>query len=175
MIHRRNAAITVAGFALSAVISLSTFTDYYLNGLWEYQWGYMARAGIMMQLFYIYSLLTMVYGIIMFARRNRVEADESERVKLRLLVFSIILFFQLKLGSIPAMHGIDFYPLGNFAFIPLVLMAWGMYRHDIISMNWSSMDRHDAAVIGIFILTEFPPSDNEQEYGALQYGERVLA
>ncbi|TAL31032.1 MAG: hypothetical protein EPN93_18590 [Spirochaetes bacterium] len=128
----RNRGVTVAGFALSAVISLSTFSDYYIYGLRESPWGYIPRAGIMLQVFFAFALLTMMYGIFMLSRRNKSAVNENERVKLRLLVFSIVLFFQMTLGSLPVMHGIDFYPVGNFVFIPLILMAWGIYRYEWI-------------------------------------------
>lgn len=126
----RNRAITAAGFILSALFSLFSFTDYSMYGFWEYGWGYMVKGGVMQRLFSAYCALMTGYGIFMFIRKNRTATGEAERFKLRILVFSAILIIQLTLGNLPAMHGIDFYPPGNFAFVPMILMAWGVFRRD---------------------------------------------
>ncbi len=152
IIHYRNRAISIGSFILSSIISLSTFTDYYVYGLWEYDWGYMAKGGIMLQIFGAYSFFMTAYGVAMFLQKMKTASDESERLKLKYLLFSMIIIAVLTLFNLPAMNGVDFYPLGNFAFIPMLLMAWGIFRHNAIRINRYAIQRVLASIVRTLIL-----------------------
>lgn len=148
----RNRTISITTFIASAIISASTFTDYYIYGLWEYPWGYIAKGGIMLQLFGALSFLMIVYAVVIFIRRFKIVTDKNERLKLKYLMFSMTVIAILTLLNIPAMNGINIYPPGNFSFIPMILMAWGIFRYDIIRVNRYSMKHILARIINTFIV-----------------------
>ncbi|HNR89278.1 MAG TPA: SpoIIE family protein phosphatase [Spirochaetota bacterium] len=148
----RNRAIVITSFTLSAMISLTTFSDQYIYGLWEYQWGYIAKGGIIFQLFGAYSFIVLIYGIVLFIKTMRAEADPVVRLKLRYLMISMFIIALLSQFNIPAMNGIDIYPMGNFAFLPMLLMAWGIYRHDVIQINRYAKRRLTGIAIRIIVV-----------------------
>lgn len=152
MTEYRNRAIIAVSFALSAIVSLFTFSDYYIFGLWEYRWGYIAKGGFVFQLFGLYSLIVTIYGIVLFFRKMRTEADAAVRLKLRYLMISMFIIAFMSLCNIPAMNGIDCYPPGNFAFLPMMLMAWGIYRYDVIRINPYAKRRVIGMIIRVIVI-----------------------
>ena len=147
MVGYQNRVITIGAFILSAILSLSVFTDYYVYGLWEYSWGYMAKGGIIFQVFGAYSFIGTIYGIIRFLRKMKTETDDNMRLKLKYLYLAMLFVSVLTICNIPAMNGINFYPLGNFAFIPMIFMAWGIFRHDVIRINRYTRQRMLGTVV----------------------------
>lgn len=141
VLNYKNRVILLLSFLISIALSLCTFTDYYFYGLYEFSWGYIARGGPAFQFMGAYSFSVIIYVTILSIRKFRMSADPTYRMKLKYLMFSMCAMGALSLGNIPAINGINFYPVGNFSFIPMLVMAWGIYRHDIIRINQYTMQR----------------------------------
>ena len=116
IIGTRARVLVSAAFAVSFIISLSTLTDYYFNGMYVYPWGYIAKGGIAFQVFGLYSAISLAYFIVIFIRKIRSEKNQIIRLKLKYIVLSFILTGLLTITNIPAINGIDLYPLGNLMF-----------------------------------------------------------
>lgn len=127
--------IEVAAFALSAVIAVSTQTEYYFNGLYKFSWGYIAKGGVFFQIFGTYSFISILYGVVMIVLRVRTETNQVVRLKIKYIFMSLIITAILTALNIPAINGIDFYPYGNFMFIPLGIMAYGVLRYKIMDIQ----------------------------------------
>lgn len=151
MVNKKNRGIEIAAFVLSFIFSLFTFTDYYFNVMLEYRWGYIARAGIAFDLFGLYSFCCIIYCIILIMKKMKTGIDDYTRLKIKYIMIAIISMAVLTTGNIPAMNGIDIYPPGNFAFISMLFMAWGIYRHDVIKMNLYSKRRIVGAIVRMFV------------------------
>ncbi len=132
-IQRRK--MEIAYLVLSTALSLSTFTDYYFYGLYKFSWGYIAKGGIIFQIFGAYSFLSLIYVSIITIKRLRSERNEVMRMKIKYIVLSLLLMAALTTCNIPAINGIDFYPFGNFIFIPLAIMAYGVLRYRLLDIR----------------------------------------
>jgi serine phosphatase RsbU (regulator of sigma subunit) len=143
----RARVLVLAAFTVSFAISLSTLTDYYFNGLYVYSWGYIAKGGIAFQAFGLYSAVCIVYFIVMFIKKIRSEKNQIIRLKLKYIVFSFILTGLLTTTNIPAINGIDLYPLGNMMFLPLAFLGYGVLSYRLmdirsvlhVSVIWAAM------------------------------------
>ncbi|MBP7582672.1 MAG: PAS domain S-box protein [Spirochaetes bacterium] len=135
ILQHKNQAVLSLSFALSFLLSLTTFTDYYFYGLHEFSWGYIAQGGPAFTVMGSYSMAVVVYLTLLSVRKLRSTTDPVYRLKLKYLMVSICTMGILSLGNIPAINGINVYPIGNFSFIPMLFMAWGIFRHDIIRIN----------------------------------------
>jgi serine phosphatase RsbU (regulator of sigma subunit) len=124
-----------AAFAVSFILSLSTLTNYYFNGLYVYPWGYIARGGIAFQVFGLYSAVSLCYFIVIFIKKIRSEKNQIIRLKLRYIVLSFILTGLLTISNIPAINGINFYPLGNFMFLPLAFLGYGVLSYRLMDIR----------------------------------------
>ncbi|HQO01635.1 MAG TPA: SpoIIE family protein phosphatase [Spirochaetota bacterium] len=129
----RNAVIF--SFVFSAVISVFVWTDYYFYGFYEYSWGYSAKGGIAFQIFGAYGFLAVLYFIYFFSGRLKATENVTERLKLRYILLSFLVISFLTMTNVPAISGIDFYPFGNFMFIPLSIMAYGVLRYRLMDIQ----------------------------------------
>src|SRR5690606_26570837 len=71
----------------------------------------------------------------LFANKYRKEKNSVVRVKISYLFLAYFLSAILSFTSLPAMHGIDFYSLGNFTFIPLGMLTYGILRHRVMEIS----------------------------------------
>jgi len=127
--------LVTASFILSFLISLTTPTDFYFNGLYRYPWGMIARGGPAFHLFGVYSFTVLGYSLICFYRRLQTEVNPLLRLKFRYILISFGLSAVMTLLNIPAINGINFYPLGNLSFIPLLIMAYGVLKHRLLDIR----------------------------------------
>ncbi len=147
MTGTRSRVMLPAAFIISFFLSLSTLTDYYIYGLYVYSWGYMAKGGVMLQAFGLYSAVVVAYFIVFFFRKIRTEKNQIIRLKLIYILLSFILTGLLTLSNLPAMNGIDFYPLGNLMFLPLAFLGYGVLSNRLldirsvlhVSLIWGAM------------------------------------
>ena len=127
--------IEIAAFILSAVIAASTQTEYYFNGLYKFNWGYIAKGNIFFQVFGAYAFVVIAYCTVITILRYRVETNQVVKLKVKYIFTSLLISAFLTSLNIPAINGIDFYPFGNFMFIPLGIMAYGVLRYRIMDIQ----------------------------------------
>src|SRR4030043_552783 len=125
----------IASFILSTLIALTTPTDYYISGLYTYGWGYMAKGGPAFQLFGLYCFAVVIYFIVIFFRMLKRETNYIRRLRLKYIVISFNAVAILTMANIPSMNGVDFYPLGNFMFIPLLVLSYGIIRYRFMDIQ----------------------------------------
>ena len=130
-----NSPLVKISFVVSFIISLFTPTAYYIPALNKYSWGYMGQGGVAFLVFGVYAASVLVYLIIFFIRKIRVEKNQMIRLKLKYIVASFLISGILSIMNFPAIVGIDLYPPGNFSFIPLSFLAYGVLRHRLLDFS----------------------------------------
>ncbi|MBP7734347.1 MAG: SpoIIE family protein phosphatase [Spirochaetes bacterium] len=131
----RSRFILPAMFVVSFLLSLTTFTDYYFYGFYEYSWGYIAKGGIAFHIVALFASIFIIYLIIFFIRKIRTEKNHILRLKLKYILFSFILIGLLTLANIPAINGIDVYPFGNMMFLPLAFLGYGVLSYRLMDIR----------------------------------------
>ena len=149
--HRR---LVTASFLISFLISLTTPTDLYFTGLHAYPWGLIAKGGPFFELFGLYSFAVIGYSLFAFHQRLRTETNPILRLKFKYLLISFGLSGILTLCNIPAINGVNFYPLGNLSFIPLMVMAYGVLKHRLLDVR--RMVRHSVTWLAVSSLILLP-------------------
>ncbi len=131
----RRRRLGIVSLIVSLILSLTTFTDWYIDGLHTYSWGHIVRGGPAFHVFGLYSAILVGYCIHQLFQRLRRETNPVKALKFKYLLLSFGLSGFLTFLNIPAISGIDFYPLGNLTFIPLSVMAYGLLRHRLLDMR----------------------------------------
>lgn len=149
---RRPLAMVIVS-VLSVLFSFTTQSESYIAGLYEYPWGGIAKGGPAFQLFGVFGGLAIVYCVVQFYRRFKVESNPALRLRFQYVLISFGLAVILTFFNIPAMHGVDFYPLGNFSFLPLAIIAYGLFKHRLVEVKSLLHISLIRAVLFIVILT----------------------
>ncbi len=122
--------------AISIILAGFTRTEWYLTGeLYTYHWGQIAKGGIAFQVFGAIGIICMIYAITICIIKLRTEKNPINRSKIKYILFSINAMMILTLTNFPAMNGIDSYPYGNFMFIPVIIMAYGVLRYRLFDIR----------------------------------------
>ena len=162
-LHRKPLIMITA--IICFTISLFTPTEYYFSGLYTYNWGYIAKGNIAFNIFGAFGMIVIAYLAFEGFKKLRTETNYIMRIKIKYIVFSLLASATLTLGNIPAINGIDFYPLGNLNFIPLAILAYGVLRFRLmdirsiihITVVWGVVS-YLMIIPNLFVLIYFWPS-----------------
>lgn len=119
------------GYGIGAVMALFTPTDLYFKGLYKYYWGFFAKQAILYDVMSILWLSGLIIGIFMMAGAFRKFKDRRRKDRVKYVAYGFISAALLSLTNTPALYGHEIYPLGTFTFIPLLLLAYGLYRYNM--------------------------------------------
>jgi len=131
----KNRIILLLTFLICTVISAYVHTDLYFYGFRHYPWGMIATPGPAFYLFAAYGNLLTFYIIYLIIKKLKTEKNRLVRLKINYLMISYLLSLLLSMTNIPAMNGINFYPLSNFIFIPLGIMTYGIVKYRLINIS----------------------------------------
>ncbi|MFA6033940.1 MAG: diguanylate cyclase, partial [Myxococcota bacterium] len=120
---------------ICVAISLTTQSELYFYGMYTYSWGYIAKGGPAFDVFGFFGTILLFYAIVLSVMKYRSEQNEVVRRKIKYISVSILLSAVLTLMNIPAINGVDFYPMGNFNFIALGILAYGVMRYRFMDIR----------------------------------------
>ena len=127
--------ITALSFVCSVFFSIAAFLDIYMNGLYEYSWGSIGRAETLLFVFLAYCLAVVAYIVNIVGREISGEHNLIRKIKYRYILHSIVLAASLTMLTVPSMMGYDLYPPGNFVFIPMGFLGYGLLRYRILGIR----------------------------------------
>jgi len=125
--------ITVWLFSIAFLIIIPT--DLYVSGFHYYSFGRIARAGTLFHLFSALVAFTVIYCLVILYREMQRAADNSRKNRIKYIFLGIGFSGLLLAFSILTVSGIPLYPLGNFSFIPAVVLAVGVLKYDLLDIG----------------------------------------
>jgi two-component system, cell cycle sensor histidine kinase and response regulator CckA len=149
-IHKKS--LVIGAFLFSGLLAATTPTNWYIHGLYQYDWGYIAKGGPAFQLFGLYGMVTIAYFVYQTVRRVRKESNRVRKRKQRYIIFSFCMSGMLTMLNIPAMNGIDLYPAGNFLFVPLSILAYGVLKYRLMDIRSIMLRVASWAILSSLIL-----------------------
>lgn len=131
---KRNYLIIIS-IVLSFFLSITTFTDYYIHGLYQYNWGYISKGGIAFRIFGIYGFAVLVYMLYCLFDSLKRETDDITRLSNSYIIMAFVISGVLTVLNLLPIIGIDVYPAGNFGFIPLSILGYGVLRYRLLDVK----------------------------------------
>jgi two-component system NtrC family sensor kinase len=130
----RKWVVCIAGL-VSFFFMFMTRSDLFISGFHEYAFGTIAAAGPVYHAFFIFGGCAVLYCLLVLvaALRSATSSLRRNRIKYILLgmgMSSFLLFF----NYLP-MNGFPIYPMGNFGFIPAVILAFGVLKYDLFDID----------------------------------------
>jgi two-component system NtrC family sensor kinase len=133
-IKKRKFLIPLAYF-FSFALMFFTQSELYLTGIYKYNFGFFAMGGPLFFLFISINSLTLIYCLYLFYRAVKEEPDPIKRNKIKYIFLGFEIYAILALFNVFPMTGIGVYPLGNFGFVPMIFLAFGVLKHNLLDME----------------------------------------
>ncbi|MBF0236779.1 MAG: hypothetical protein HQM12_03675 [SAR324 cluster bacterium] len=148
---KRHLRITRGFYAFSAIFLLIVPTSYFFSDYRDVFYGKVPIPGMGFHLFSLYALGSIIYNAIILWKGFRQTTDSEKKQKIRYVTSGILLNAFLTLFNILPLLDIELYPLGNFGFIPLALMGYGILQHQFLdtTKSWFSQTAFTRLVVGL--------------------------
>jgi two-component system NtrC family sensor kinase len=127
--------LEIAALLFSVAFLTVIPTDLYISGFHYYFFGRIARAGTLFHLFSAAVVFTVLYCQVILYREMRRSADNSQKNRIKYIFWGIGFSGLLLAFTILPVSGIPLYPLGNFSFIPGVVLAFGVLKYDLLDFG----------------------------------------
>lgn len=127
-------------YAFGVIMLGFSQSDYYISGVEEFFFGFAPKSGPLLLLYAVITwILTSVFAGMLLIR-SRQETDPQQLLRLRFVFWGFLSNLLLGLGNILPALGVTLYPPGNFGFLPMGLMAYGLLQHQVLdtAKSWIS-------------------------------------
>ena len=118
-------------YFIGIIIAPITQTKYYFYNMYSYYWGFFAKGGIFFDIFGFYCIIATIYSVYLLVKAYIQESNSFQKHRIFYLASGFAGYAILTLGDIPAVKGVELYPPGNFAFITLLLFAYGLFKQNL--------------------------------------------
>ncbi len=142
-IHFFHAYLNISGrkwlirsaYAYAFILMCVTPTPYYIESMQKHYFGYFAKGGIFYPFFGLAALFVTLYVLVLLLNAIRKETNSSHKNRLKYL-FAGFGFMGLMNGlNVFPVYGYSVYPPGNLSFVPLIIFAVGLFKHDLLDMG----------------------------------------
>ena len=129
--RKKNWWVVYFAYAFGAAMAPFAFSKYYFQGVFSYYWGFYARRNFLFDIMTMFWLAGIIVGIVILVLTYRRTDNPNQRATLKYVLYGFCTTAVLSLTSATPMYGYELYPLGTFMFIPLVFLAYGLFKQNL--------------------------------------------
>lgn len=130
IVHRK--WLVRAAYAYAFVLMWFTPTSMYIQSMEKHFFGLFAKGGTLYSFVGMAGLFVTVYVLIIIYQAMRKEQSNTRRNRLKYIFTGFgVMGFMNGLNVFPVL-GYAIYPPGNLSFIPLIVFAVGIFKHDLL-------------------------------------------
>lgn len=141
-VHFTHSCLGLERFRMVAAAYLSclaifpfTQSNLFISGHRLYSFGRIADPGWVYYVFVAVAVISVSYCLVLMLRGVFKAADNIQKNRMKYLFIGCGMgAFLILLNALPVM-GIPVYPLGNFSFIPAVVLAFGLLKYDLLDLR----------------------------------------
>ena len=149
--YRKWLPIVKACYALAFLFIPLTQHSLYLSGIKGFFFGYFALSGPLFYIFSVFSSASVVLSISLFVKNLREEKIAIKRTRVKYILLSFGFAATVTHFDIVTMMGYEMYPLGNFVFIPMSLLGYAIFKHDV--MEWTIFLNKGMVFLTLFFMS----------------------
>ncbi len=142
-------------YAISILLMPITQTNWYYQGVFQFYWGYSAHKNFGFTIFGMITMILILWGCFNLFKAAKKETNPAQRSQYNYFLIGGMLTPLLNLANTPSLSGYPIYPPGNFTFIPILIMAYGVFRHDLVKINQYTKRRIFDVVVKITVAVGF--------------------
>ena len=133
-IHRRKYVERCAYF-ISLACLFFVPSPLFFSGFYEYDFGRIARGGPLFYLFALMAVSSVLYCIIALIQGMKRADDNQQRNRIKYITGGLGLGALLMCFNVLPVMGFYVYPMGNFNFLPAIILAFGVLKYDLLDMG----------------------------------------
>ncbi len=119
-------------YAYAFFLMCLTPTSYFLESMQKHYFGYFPTAGDLYILSGLAVFSATFYVLILLVNAIRKEINSSHKNRLKYLFAGFGTMGVLNGFNVLTIFGYSVYPLGNLSFVPLIVFAVGLFKHDLL-------------------------------------------
>jgi two-component system NtrC family sensor kinase len=124
-----------SAYAYAFFLMCLTPTSYFLESMQKHYFGYFPTGGGLYILSGLAVFLATLYVLILLVNAIRKETNSSHKNRLKYVFAGFGTMGLLNWFNVLTIFGYSVYPLGNLSFIPLIIFAVGLFKHDLLDMG----------------------------------------
>ena len=142
-IHFFHAYLNISGrkwlirsaYAYAFILMCVTPTPFYIESMQKHYFGYFAKGGILYPFSGLAALFVTLYVLIELLNAIRKETNSSHKNRLKYLFAGFGIMGLMNGLNVFPIYGYSVYPPGNLSFVPLIIFAVGLFKHDLLDMG----------------------------------------
>lgn len=123
----------------------------YLTHITQYYFGFFASSGPLFYIFGVFSTLSVALSLYLLFKNLKEEKVSIKKTRIKYIILSFGLAAFVNHFDVLIMKGFEIYPVGNFVFIPMCLLGYAIYRHDV--MEWKIFLNKGIVFIALFLIS----------------------
>lgn len=121
--------------SMSLIFLFFTQTGLFITGFNEYSFGAIAKAGPVYHIFSLMAISTVIYCILTLFLNMKKAGSNQRKNRIKYTLFGMGLSsILISLNYLPV-SGFNVYPMGNFSFIPAIVLAFGVLKYDLLDIG----------------------------------------
>ena len=133
--YRKWLPVVKACYVIAILFIPLTQHNLYLIGVRQFFFGYFALSGPLFYIFGTFSSASILLSIYLFVKSLKEEKVAIKKTRIKYILLSFGFAATVTHFDIVTMMGHEMYPLGNFVFIPMSLLGYAIFKHDV--MEWT--------------------------------------
>ena len=122
-------------YGCAFILMCFTPSPLYITSMQKHYFGYFAKGGILYPIFGLAGLLVTIYVLVQIHLTIRKETSNAQKNRLKYLFAGFGIMGLLNGLNFFPIYGYSIYPPGNLSFIPLIIFAIGLFKHDLLDMG----------------------------------------
>jgi two-component system NtrC family sensor kinase len=122
-------------YAYSFFLMCFTPTPLFIESMHKHYFGYFATAGSLYFFSGLCVFVVVLYVLILLVNAIRKETNSSHKNRLKYLFAGFGIMGLMNGLNVFTIYGYSLYPPGNLSFIPLIIFAVGLFKHDLLDMG----------------------------------------
>ena len=122
-------------YGYSFFLMCLTPTPFFIESMHKHYFGYFATAGSLYFFSGLCVFVVVLYVLILLVNAICKETNSSHKNRLKYLFAGFGIMGLMNGLNVFTIYGYSLYPPGNLSFIPLIIFAVGLFKHDLLDMG----------------------------------------
>jgi len=122
-------------YAIPGIMMWFGLSPLLIESMHRFPFGYFGQAGTLYPVVTLSAVCATTYGGWILGREMLQSRDRGLRRRMKYLLVGFVSLAVLTGLNFLPLYGHPIYPPGNFCFVPLLIFAVGLFRHDLLNMG----------------------------------------